>query len=117
MSLSTILPLASTIISAIVAILLFRRYAEKRRAHLLVWGIGLVIYGIGTFAEFYSAQAWSATIFRLWYLCGAVLAAAWLGQGTIYLLVRKSGVAHTLMAVLLIGTLIAAVHTFSTPLN
>lgn len=117
MSLSIILPLVSTIISALFAILLFRRYVEKRRAHMLVWGIGLVIYGIGTFAEFYSAQAWSATIFRLWYLCGAVLAAAWLGQGTIYLLVRRRGVANALMALLLVGTLIAAVHVFSTPLN
>ena len=117
MSLSTLLPLTSTIISLVFALLLLRRFAERRRAHLLVWGIGLLIYGTGTFAEFYSGQAWSPTIFRLWYLCGAVLAAAWLGQGTIYLLVRRRGVANALMALLLIGTLIAAVHTFSTPLN
>ena len=117
MSLTTLLPLISTIISAIFAIVLFLRWFERKRPHHLVWGIGLLIYGTGTFAEFYSGSAWSATIFRLWYLCGAVLAAAWLGQGTIYLLVRKPGVAHALMALLLIGTLIAAVHTFSTPLN
>jgi len=117
MSLSAVLPLISTIISAVFAALLFRRYAERQRAHLLVWSIGLVIYGIGTFAEFYSSQTWSATIFRLWYLCGAVLAAAWLGQGTIHLLVRKRGVAIALLALLLIGTAIAAVHVFATPLN
>jgi vacuolar-type H+-ATPase subunit I/STV1 len=117
MSLNTVLPLVSTIISGVFAVVLLRRYAEKRRAHLLVWGIGLVIYGIGTFAEFYSTQAWSATIFRLWYLCGAVLAAAWLGQGTVHLLVRRRGVAVALLGVLVIGTLIAAVHVFSTPLN
>ncbi len=117
MSLSAVLPLTSTIISLVFAVILLRRYTARRRAHLLVWGIGLLIYGTGTFAEFYSSQAWSATIFRLWYLCGAVLAAAWLGQGTVYLLVRRRGIAHALMAVLLIATLIAAVHTFSTPLN
>lgn len=117
MSLTTLLPLISTLISAIFAIVLFRRWIERRRLHNLVWGIGLLIYGTGTFAEFYSSQAWNATIFRLWYLCGAVLAAAWLGQGTIYLLVRKPGVAHALMALLLTGTLIAALHTFSTELN
>jgi len=117
MTLSAILPLTSTIVSLGFAVALLWRYVERKRAHYLVWGLGVLIYGTGTFAEFYSSQAWDATIFRLWYLCGAVLAAAWLGQGTVYLLVRKSGVAHTLMAVLLIGTLIAAVHTFSTPLN
>jgi len=117
MSLNTLLPLTSTIISLIFAVLLLRRWAERKRAHYFVWGAGLLIYGTGTFAEFYSSQAWNATIFRLWYLCGAVLAAAWLGQGTVYLLVRKPGVANTLMIALLIGTLIAAFDTFNTPLK
>ncbi len=117
MGLNTLLPLASTIISLIFAVVLLRRYAERKRAHYLVWGVALLIYGTGTFAEFYSSLAWNATVFRLWYLCGAVLAAAWLGQGTVYLLVRKPGVAHALMGVLLIGTLIAAVHVFNTQLN
>jgi hypothetical protein len=117
MSLSTLLPLTSTIISAVFAMLLLRRWMERRRAHYLVWGIGLTVYGIGTFAEFYSSQAWNATIFRLWYLCGAVLAAAWLGQGTIHLLVRKQNVAVVLLGVLVVGSLIAAAHVFSTSLN
>jgi hypothetical protein len=117
MSLSTILPLTSTFISVVFALMLFRRYAERRRAHLLIWGIALLIYGTGTFAEFYSSLAWDATIFRLWYLCGAVLAAAWLGQGTVHLLVRRANVASVLLAVLIVGTLVAAVHLFSTPLN
>jgi hypothetical protein len=117
MSLSTILPLTSTVISLIFAVLVLRRWAERKRAHMLIWGIALLIYGTGTFAEFYSSLAWSATIFRLWYLCGAVLAAAWLGQGTVHLLVRRANVANALLIVLLIGSAVAAVHVFSTPLN
>lgn len=117
MSLSTLLPLTSTIISAVFAVMLLRRYAERRRASLLIWGIALLIYGTGTFAEFYSSLAWSATVFRLWYLCGAVLAAAWLGQGTVHLLVRRGRIANALLGVLVAGTLIAAVHLFATPLN
>jgi len=117
MSLSTILPLSSTIISLIFAVLVLRRWAERKRAHMLIWGIALLIYGTGTFAEFYSGQTWNATIFRLWYLCGAVLAAAWLGQGTVHLLVRRANVANALLTVLVIASTIAAVHVFSTPLN
>ncbi len=117
MNLSAILPLTSTIVSVIFAVLVLRRWVERKRAHMLIWGIALLIYGTGTFAEFYSSQAWNATIFRLWYLCGAVLAAAWLGQGTVHLLVRRANVANVLLGVLLIGTLIAAVHLFATPLN
>jgi hypothetical protein len=117
MSLSTILPLTSTVISLIFAALVLRRWAERKRAHMLIWGIALLIYGTGTFAEFYTSLAWNATIFRLWYLCGAVLAAAWLGQGTVHLLVRRANVANALLIVLLIGSAVAAVHVFSTPLN
>src|SRR3972149_3018555 len=90
MALSAILPLTSTIVSLGFAVALLWRYVERKRAHYLVWGLGVLIYGTGTFAEFYSSQAWDATIFRLWYLCGAVLAAAWVGQGTGYLLGGQS---------------------------
>ncbi|HZY43650.1 MAG TPA: hypothetical protein VFF70_02785 [Anaerolineae bacterium] len=117
MNLSAILSLISTVVSIIFAIILLRRYLTRKGRHLLVWGIALLIYGTGTFAEFYSSQAWNATIFRLWYLCGATLAAAWIGQGTVYLLVRKPNIANILMGILLVGTVIAAVQLFSTQLN
>jgi hypothetical protein len=117
MSLSTLLPLASTIMSAVFAVILLRRYAQRKGKHLLIWGIAMIMYGLGTFAEFYLSLAWNATIFRLWYLCGATLVAAWLGQGTVYLLVRKPRVADTLLVILTIASVIAAIHLFATPLN
>ena len=117
MSLSTLLPLASTIMAAVFAISLLRRYARRRGKHLLIWGIAMIMYGLGTFAEFYLSLAWSALIFRLWYLCGAMLVAAWLGQGTIHLLVRKPHVADILLAVLTLTSVMAAIHLFATPLN
>ena len=117
MSLSMLLPLASTIMSAVFAVILLRRYAQRGGKHLLIWGIAMIMYGLGTFAEFYLSLAWSATIFRLWYLCGATLVAAWLGQGTIHLLVRKPHVADTLLVVLTVASVIAAIHLFATPLN
>jgi len=82
------------------------------RGEFKIW-----LYGLGTFAEFYLSLAWSATIFRLWYLCGATLVAAWLGQGTIHLLVRKPHVADILLAVLTVASVMAAIHLFATPLN
>jgi hypothetical protein len=51
-----------------------------------VWGIGLALFGVGSFADAYSGIAWHPLMFRLWYLGGAILNAAWLGQGTVYLL-------------------------------
>ena len=111
------LPLFSTIIAFVFAFFVLRRWWLRRPAsHLLLWGIGLIFYGLGTFSEFYSALAWNPFVFRLWYLCGAILTAAWLGQGTVYLLVRRRHVANVLMGLLLIGSLIAVFLLWTTPL-
>ncbi len=80
------LPIASAIVIVLFALLVFRRYGERGGTHLLVWGTGLAMFGVASLAEAYSALAWSPTVFRLWYLGGAVLNAAWLGHGTVYLL-------------------------------
>lgn len=111
------LPLLSTIITFVFVFSVLRRWWARRPAnHLLLWGLGLVLYGLGTFSEFYATRAWSPTIFRLWYLCGAILTAAWLGQGTVYLLIRRPYIAHALMAILLLGSLLAVFMLWTTPL-
>ncbi len=117
MSPRTLLPLLSFLLSFVFAFLVLRRYARRRGLHLLLWGIGLIFYGIGGFCEFYyGAFGWNPWIFRLWYLFGAVLVAAWLGQGTVYLLARRR-VAHTLMAILALGSLYAVYKVFTAQLD
>ena len=84
-----VIPLLSSIISFVFALLVFKRYFERKGTYLPLWGIGMVFYGIGGFCEFYfGAYGWNALVFRLWYLFGAILVAAWLGQGTVYLLAK-----------------------------
>jgi hypothetical protein len=114
---SFLLPFTSATVSLIFAILLFRRYAFRRGPHLLLWGIGMVFYAIGGFSEaYYGAFGWNALIFRLWYLFGAILVAAWLGQGTVYLLARRPW-ANALMIVLALASLYAVVRVFSAQLD
>jgi len=85
-----VLPLVSGVLSFVFAAFVFRRYAARRGRHLALWGIGMILYGIGGFCEFYYGTfGWNGLVFRLWYLCGAMLVAAWLGQGTVYLLVKR----------------------------
>lgn len=90
-----------------------QRYYFRRKLHFLFWGLGLGMFAIGSFSEIYLGIAWNQWIFFAWYLCGAILTAAWIGHGTVYLLVRKRR-AHILTAVLLIGSAIAAVLLLST---
>ncbi len=115
--LNTAVPLASSIISFIFAFFVLKRYFERKRAHLLLWGIGTIFYGIGGFCEFYyGAFGWNELIFRTWYLFGAILVAAWLGQGTVYLLANRKW-ANTLMAILGIASLYALYKILTAQLN
>lgn len=111
------LPFLSTAITFFFAVAVFNRYRLGRRPHSLMWGIGLTFYGLGTLAEAYLALRWSPTLLRLWYLCGAMLSAAWLGQGTIFLLVRKPGVASSIALGLAAVSLVAAVAVFTAPIS
>ncbi len=116
-TLFVIIPFVSSLISFIFAGLIFKRYTARRRAHLLLWGIGMTMYGIGGFCEgYYGAFGWNPLMFRLWYLFGAMLVAAWLGQGTAYLLIRRRW-AHMLMIILGVASLYGAARVFGAQLD
>lgn len=106
MSVNHILPFASTLIMLVFTVSVLQRYFVRRQAHFLFWGIGLAMFGVGSFAEAYLALAWNKWVFFGWYLFGAALNAAWLGHGTLYLLVRKRWV-HAVTALLVVGSLFA----------
>jgi len=86
MTSTQVLPVISSGIILTFAVLVFRRSIKRGGLHLVLWGIGLAMFGVASLAEAYSAVAWHPMAFRLWYLAGAMLNAAWLGQGTVYLL-------------------------------
>jgi hypothetical protein len=111
------LPIFSTVISLAFAIAVFNRFRVRHGAHLLLWSIGLVLYAIGTLTEVISLFTFNAIALRLWYLSGAMLTAAWLGQGTINLLVRRRGIAPTLNIILILVSLLAVVLVFLAPIT
>jgi hypothetical protein len=69
----------------------------------------------------HAAFGWNPIVFRLWYLSGAVLVAAWIGQGTVELLLRRkvSGIrlSRILLALLLIGSIYATYKVFTADLE
>ncbi|MEW5720351.1 MAG: hypothetical protein AB1817_17130, partial [Chloroflexota bacterium] len=96
-AISIVLPLASSILSFVFAAAVFKRYSDRpTHKHLLVWGIGLVFYGVGGACEaFTGAFGFNPLVLKIWYLFGAILVAAWLGQGTVFLLARDKWVRVT----------------------
>ena len=114
---NTIIPFTSSIVSFVFAVLIFKRYAERRGTHLLIWGIGMVFYGIGGFCEaYFGVLGWNPLIFRMWYLFGAILVAAWLGQGTVYMLAKRNW-ANALTALLILGSVYATFRVFNAELD
>jgi hypothetical protein len=100
--------LFSTLVTFIFVVAVLERYRRKGGAHLLLWGIGLIFYGLGTLTEAVMIFTFHPLALKVWYLSGAMLTAAWLGQGTIHLLVRRKGVSSSLTVLLALASLAAA---------
>ena len=112
-----VISLASSTISIVFAVIVLDQFFAKRKPYQLIWAIGLFMYFISTGTELW-AEAWglNETIYRLWYLCGAILVAAYLGMGTLYLLAPRR-VAHIIMAILLGASSYAAFRVFTVSLD
>ncbi len=108
---------AMSLISGVAAFSVLRRWWGKRRPHLFAWGVGLLLYFFGAFSQVVLAITWSGFFFRLWYWSGAIAVAAWLGQGTIFLLVRRGSIAKNIFAALLLVSLMTFIWMFITPLT
>ncbi len=107
MSVNQVLPFISTAIMLGFTIYVLERFFVRRAPYFLFWGIGLAFFGAGSFAEAYLSLAWNRWVFFVWYLFGAALNAAWIGHGTLNLLVRKTWV-NVVTVVLVVGSLFAA---------
>lgn len=104
MNFNLVLPFLSTAVMLVFVVFVLQRYVLRRSPHFLFWGLGLAMFGTGSFAEAYLALDWNKWVFFTWYLFGAALNAAWIGHGTMYLMVRKKWV-HAITAVLVLGSI------------
>lgn len=112
-----ILPYLSTIVTFVFTVLVYNRYRQRGGTHLLLWAIGLLFYGLGTLGEVILGLTFSVFVLKLWYLMGAMLTAAWLGMGTVHLLIRKGNTANILTWVLAAVSLLALFLVFSASVN
>ena len=84
------LPLATTVLAAVFSVRVLNRWRERRGLHLLWWGLGIAVYGLGTLTEAWTTlRGWNAGVFRAWYISGALLGGWPLAQGTAYLLLPR----------------------------
>ena len=91
MSFNLIIGLLTTVVSAVMALQLLNRYRLRGGMHLLLWGLGLVLYFIAGITEVLLSFGWSDLAFRMWYWAGALLVPPVLGQGTLQHIDRSGG--------------------------
>jgi len=112
-----ILPFLSTLVTFAFTAAVFIRYRQRGGVYLLLWAIGLFLYGLGTLSEVMLGLTYNGFLVKLWYLTGAMLTAAWLGMGTVHLLIRRGRSAQILTGVLVAVSLLALVLILAAPVS
>ena len=111
------IPILTTLVALTFAADLFRRHHVRGGTHLLWWGVGMLTYAGGTATEAYvTLFGWDPTVFRLWYVFGALLGGAPLAQGSVYLHLGKR-TANLLTVALLAVVAFGAIAVALTPLD
>jgi hypothetical protein len=109
-------PLAAALVSGTFSVSLIRQFLRRRGPHRLAWGVAL-----GTFAAASGLAAvgmiagWSGSIFRLYYLFGALVNVPILALGTIYLYFPRR-VGHAAAVMVLGASLYAGIAVVSADL-
>jgi hypothetical protein len=88
------IPYLSTVIAFVFVVAVYNRYRQRGGIHLLLWAVGLFCFGLGTLSEVILSLTFNIFVLKIWYLTGAMLTAAWLGMGTVHLLIRKGNAAQ-----------------------
>ncbi len=111
------LPILTTVVSLIFALKIFQRFRQRGGKHLFWWGLGVLVYGMGTFAEAWiTLLGWNPIIFRFWYFVGAILGGAPLAQGTVWFLL-KPGTAQQLTRMMIAYAALSASFIIASPIN
>lgn len=111
------LPYISTIVTFAFAVAVYARYRQRGGIHLLLWALGLLLYGLGTLSEVILGLTFNVYVLKLWYLTGAMLTAAWLGMGTVHLLIRKGNTAMVITWVLAAVSAVVLLLVLFAPAN
>lgn len=107
---SPILPSASAALCFVFAVVLARQWWGRRRPYQLAWAIGMGWYGLASGADAVGQLGgWGELVYRTWYLAGALMAAAWLGLGEVYLL-RATGLGEVAAAGIFLGSVPAVIR-------
>jgi hypothetical protein len=104
-----LISLVDVLLSALFTVLVFGRWLSRRKPQHLLWSFALLVWTLAVLAETLAAYqgAWTPLTYRGYYVFGALLVAAWLGAGSLYL-VASARTAHRFAAVVALLSLLGA---------
>ncbi len=86
---SVLLPAVTALLALVFGLALLDQWRERRGGYQLIWAVGMLFFATASGSEALAALGgWNETLYRTWYLTGAVWTAGWLGLGTCFLLAR-----------------------------
>jgi hypothetical protein len=109
------IPYFSTIVTFAFVLAVYNRYRQRGGTHLLLWAIGLFFYGLGTLSEVILGLTFNAFVLKIWYLTGAMLTAAWLGLGSVHLLIRKGNTVKITTWILIVVSVLSFILVLLAP--
>ncbi len=102
-----IFPVIAAIVSGVFAGMLIQRWARGRRPAELAWGVALAMYALASLIVAVGvSQGWDATLFKGYWLFGAMLNVPYLALGSVALLGNR-------VATALAGFAVAAATLFA----
>ena len=101
-----VFPAVAALVSTIFAIQLLTSYAHRKRLPQLAWGIAMTMFAIASLAVAAGVSGgWDPTLYRLYWLFGAILNVPFLALGSVALLGRKPLSAVVLVIVFVVTIL------------
>jgi hypothetical protein len=105
-----VVPSLTSLLAFAFAALMAQRFATRRHAYYAVWSLGLLWYALATGSEALGgAFGWSTSLYRVWYLTGAIGVAAYLGAGVLYL--HRDAPFGSLAVICVLGASVPALAT------
>ena len=87
----TVLSFVVGLVASLVAAYMLSRYLVTRKAHHLLWSVGLALWATSSFGQGTAfVSGWSVASYKLYYF-SAILLAGFLGAGTPGLVLRRRG--------------------------
>ena len=109
-------PLITGLICFAFAAIVLVQWTRRAHAYQLIWGISLLFGSAAAFMFVAFLHTGSPFYFRLYYIFGALLVAAYLGMGSLFLVI-PAGVARAILAISVVLSACGASLLLVTPID